>query len=172
MERNDLLESVLMQLPAMICILKGPEHIFELINPPSLELIGNRDVLGKKVREALPEVEGQGYFELLEEVYTTRKPYIGKAMPVSILRNNETIQLFVDVTYLPLINKNDEVEGIISFAYDVTEAVKAQQNLAEIAERLQQAYEDLEVKVKFRNLELEQQNKDLQKQLDTLKPAT
>jgi PAS domain S-box-containing protein len=168
MERNDLLESVLMQLPAMICILKGPEHVFELVNPPSQEIIGAREVLGKTVREALPELEGQGYFELLDRVYTTRESYVGRAMPASIMRDGQRVELFVDITYLPLINKSNEVEGIISFSYDVTESVKAQQGLAETADRLQQAYEDLEVKVKFRNLELEQQNLELQKKLDGL----
>lgn len=171
MERNDLLENVLMQLPAMICILRGPEHVFELVNPPSQELIGQRNLLGKKVREALPELEDQGYFELLDRVYNTREPYIGRAMPASIIRNGKTIELFVDVTYLPFTNKDGKVEGVISFSYDVTEAVKAQQRLAETADRLQQAYADLEVKVKFRNLELEQQNIDLQKKLDSLTTA-
>jgi len=171
MERNELLEGVLMQLPAMICILKGPEHVFELVNPPAKEIIGNRDVLGKKVKEALPELEGQGYFELLDHVYNTREKYVGRAMPASIVCNGEKIELFVDVTYLPLTNASGEVEGVISFSYDVTEAVKAQQRLEETADRLQQAYADLEVKVKFRNLELEQQNMDLQKKLDAMTAA-
>jgi len=168
MERNELLESVLMQLPAMICILKGPDHVFELINPPAQEVIGYRDVLGKAIREALPELEGQGFYELLDQVYQTREKYVGRAMPATVVRNGETVQLYVDVTYLPFLNKEGEVVGLISFSYDVTDAVKAQQALAETADRLQQAYSDLEVKVKFRNLELEQEKLSLQQKIDEL----
>ena len=50
------------QAPGFMAISRGPEHIFDLVNRAYMQLIGNRDVLAIPVREALPEVEGQGFF--------------------------------------------------------------------------------------------------------------
>ena len=57
--------------PAIICILRGPNHVFELANDMYLQLIGNRDIINKPIQEALPELAGQGFFELLDKVYAT-----------------------------------------------------------------------------------------------------
>jgi PAS domain-containing protein len=48
------LHRLFQQAPSMVCILSGPEHIFVLANPIYLEFIGNRDVIGRKLREAVP----------------------------------------------------------------------------------------------------------------------
>lgn len=164
MLQENFIEEVLMQLPAQVSILKGPEHIFELVNPPAQELLGERQVIGKPVREALPELEGQGFFEMLDQVYNERQTVKQKSMPASLVRGDETLRLYVDVTYLPLM-KNGNVEGVISFSYDVTETVTARKQAEQAAEELKQAYEDLEVKVKFRTLELERANAALQEKL-------
>lgn len=168
MQEISMVENVLMQLPAQVSVLKGPNHIFKIVNPPAQQVIGNRDVIGKPVREAFPELEGQGFFELLDKVYTTREVFTHKSMPATIQVDGKDKQLYVDVTYLPLIGTDGEVEGVISFTYDVTEAVLAKMELQETANRLKAAYEDLEVKVKFRNIELEKKNVELQNKLNEL----
>ena len=65
------------QAPACIALLRGPSQIFELANPLYLQLFGGRDILGKPIREALPELEGQPFFELLDQVRRTGVPYVG-----------------------------------------------------------------------------------------------
>jgi PAS domain S-box-containing protein len=114
-----------MQAPAILAILKGPTHIFELANPPYIELIGNRNPVGKTVKEALPEIEGQGFFELLDNVYKTGETFIGTEVPVSLLRNGKLEELFVNFSYQAYKNAKGETEGILVFAYDVSEQVKA-----------------------------------------------
>ncbi|HET9791149.1 MAG TPA: PAS domain-containing protein, partial [Candidatus Angelobacter sp.] len=66
-ERQKLAE-LFQQAPVFIAVLRGPEHIFELTNPPYQELIGNRNVLGKSVREAIPETVEQGFIAVLDRV--------------------------------------------------------------------------------------------------------
>jgi PAS domain-containing protein len=70
-EERVRLADVFRQAPAFMCVLRGPDHIFEMANERYFQLVGRRDIIGKSVRDALPEVEGQGYFELIEQVYLT-----------------------------------------------------------------------------------------------------
>jgi hypothetical protein len=58
--------------------------VFELVNAAYMQLVGHRNVIGMPVRQALPEVEGQGFFELLDEVFATGTPFVGSAMGVSL----------------------------------------------------------------------------------------
>ena len=84
-ERARLAE-VFRRAPSFLAILRGPEHVFDLANEPYDKLIGGRDIVGKPIREALPEVEGQGFFELLDEVYRTGEAFVGTDMRVLVQR--------------------------------------------------------------------------------------
>ena len=119
--------------PAFMCVLTGPEHIFEYANPRYLELIGNRDVINKPVREAVPEVAEQGFNELLDFVYTSGQSHTGIAAPISLVGDvaGEERQLFLDFVYHPIRNSDNEVTGIFVNGYDVTERVLSEQSLAE-----------------------------------------
>lgn len=119
------LHNFFMQAPAVFAILKGPEHVFELANPAYVELIGNRNPVGKTVREALPELEGQGFYELLDHVYSTGEPFVGKEMLASIKRNKKLDHIYINFYYQAYKNDQGKVEGILVFAYEVTELVKA-----------------------------------------------
>ena len=63
-----------------IALLRGPDHVYELANPDYLALVSHRPVLGRPVREALPELAGQGIFELLDEVQRTQRPHVGRSV--------------------------------------------------------------------------------------------
>lgn len=63
------LYNVFMLSPSILDILKGPDHIFELANNPFRQLISNINPMGKSLKEALPEIEGQVYFKILNKVY-------------------------------------------------------------------------------------------------------
>ncbi|MDX1721444.1 MAG: PAS domain-containing protein, partial [Salegentibacter mishustinae] len=81
---NRLVENILSNAPAAICILRGREHTFEVANEHYIELIGHRDIIGKTVKEAIPEAESQGFIELLDHVYSTGEPYIGNETPLKL----------------------------------------------------------------------------------------
>src|SRR5215210_8021104 len=86
---KDRLRSYFEQAPGMIAMVSGPEHIFEFANAAYLALIGDRDVIGRPVRDAVPELEAQGVVALLDEVYTTGEPFTGRQMPFVFHRQTD-----------------------------------------------------------------------------------
>ena len=134
---------LLQQAPGFLCFLRGPRLTFELANAAYLQLIGHRDVLGRPVREALPEVEGQGFFELLDQVYATGEPYVGNAMPVMLQREPRSLltQAFVDFIYQPIRDEAGRVEGVLVQGHDVTE-LKRQETQRQEAEDALRASEE------------------------------
>jgi signal transduction histidine kinase len=119
------------QAPAFFAVLRGPEHVFEMMNGPYQQLVGHRSLLGKSVREALPEIEGQGFIKLLDGVYLTGKPYAGRGIPVQLARTpDHPLELrFLDFVYQPKRESDGSVSGVIVLGVDVTEAKRSEQIL-------------------------------------------
>lgn len=127
------LRSLFEQAPGFMAVLSGPEHRFELANAAYSQLIGNRNVLGKPVREALPDVAGQGFFELLDNVYATGQPFVGRALRVSLRQGPDVApeEHYVDLVYQPIISADGVVTGIFVQGHDITERILAEQALQE-----------------------------------------
>ncbi len=123
--------------PSFVTVLRGPEHCFELTNPAYLKLINQRDVIGMSVRDALPEVEGQGFFELLDTVYQTGVPHSGHAVPVSLFSDEgaEIEERILDFVYQPMRGPDGRVNGIFVEGVDVTELFTQAQVLRESEEK-------------------------------------
>jgi PAS domain S-box-containing protein len=158
---RQVLHDFFMQAPACFCILRGPNHVFELTNPGYKELIGNRDVIGMELRNALPEIAGQGFFELLDEVFNNRKTFVGNETPITLEKGAGPQLCFLNFIYQPIINQADETQGILVFAHEVTEQVLARQKTEESEQRfrnlIEQApvpmclYSGLEMKIEIAN---------------------
>jgi len=133
-ERGRLRE-LFQQAPAIVAVLRGAGHTFELANARFLQLVGTRDMVGKPVREALPELAGQGFFELLDRVYSTGEPFVGQAVPARLDRRGDGTQEegFFDFVYEPLRDGEGAVDGVFVHAVEVTQQVRAQQALAQRA---------------------------------------
>ncbi|MES2441472.1 MAG: PAS domain-containing protein [Pseudomonadota bacterium] len=129
----DRLRQLFEQSPSFMAVLRGPEHRFELVNPGYLQLIGHRDVIGKTVREALPDIEGQGFFELLDGVYATGEPFTGRSVAVMLQRTRgaEPEARFVDLVYQPIRNAEGRVTGVFAEGFDVTDSHAAATALRE-----------------------------------------
>jgi PAS domain S-box-containing protein len=121
------------QAPSSIGIFKGPEHVFEMANPLYLQLTGRQNVVGKPIRAVFPELEGQGAFELLDQVYTLGVPFSGKELPVKIdrERNGKLSKFYTNFVYQPYTNSEGKVEGIFFFMVDVTEQVVTRKKVEE-----------------------------------------
>lgn len=124
---RERIEAALEQAPAALCLLRGPDHVFVLANPPYLELIGARSVVGKTVREAIPEAEDQGFFELLDRVYQTGEPFVGNEHRVQLDRHGDgkLDTLYVNFVYAPTENRQGLIDGIFVHVYEVTAQVEA-----------------------------------------------
>ncbi|HEY0432529.1 MAG TPA: PAS domain S-box protein, partial [Chitinophagaceae bacterium] len=146
---NDQLRSFFEQAPAMLHIMKGPEHELEFFHPMGRQFVGNRDLTGMKVREALPELEGQGYFELLDEVYRS-----GKAISLQETRwvmnttDGKATEHFFDFIYRPYYDEEGQIQGVLNLAIDVTDKVLARQSLENLNRQLSLAKERLEITFK------------------------
>ncbi|MFN3651730.1 MAG: PAS domain S-box protein [Armatimonadota bacterium] len=129
------LRDVFTQAPAFIAALRGPDHVFEIANPAYLQLVGHREILGKPVREALPEVEGQGYFELLDRVCETGEPFVGTEMPVTIQHEpgGPPQEVIVNFVFQPLREADGSISGVFVHGVDVTEHVRTRERIQELA---------------------------------------
>ena len=132
-EENTRLVNLFEEAPGIIAVLRGPDHVFELTNRSYLTLVGHRDLIGKPVREALPEVQGQGYFELLDEVYTSGQPFVGHAVPLRVQREpgGQLEECYLDFVYQPIRDQFGKVTGIFLEGSDVTLRKRIEDELRE-----------------------------------------
>jgi PAS domain S-box-containing protein len=116
------------QAPAAVALLRGPGLVFEFANEAYLRLVGGRDVIGKSVREALPEVVDQGFIALLEGVYRSGTRYVGAGVTVRLQRSADgpMEDRVLDFIYEPMRDANDEVDGVLALATDVTDRARAE----------------------------------------------
>lgn len=106
-----------------ICIMRGPDLRYEAANEAFRKAVGDRPLLGRAMREVFPELEGQGVFELVERVYTTGEPDIQHERTSSWDRGQGLERRSVDLVLQPLRAEDGTVNGVLSFAVDVTELV-------------------------------------------------
>ena len=158
--QNLLFQDMLMTAPGFVCTLKGPDHVYELVNPRYQSLFGKRTIQGLPIKEALPELEGQGFYELLDNVYNTGEVYLGIDVPIALGRDDTSVleTRYFNLSYQPMYNENNNIFSILVFGYEVTEQVIAKNNNFH-SEQLRG--KELELKVIQRTLELRKANGDL-----------
>lgn len=152
-ERARLAE-LFLNAPAFIAILRGPQHVFERTNPAYDQLIGHRQLIGKPVAEALPEVVAQGFIELLDHVYQSGEPFIGREVRVLLQRQPQgpLEERFVNFVYQPMREADGTIGGIYVHGVDVTDMVLARREIERRADELQRLTQALEAS----NRELDQ----------------
>jgi signal transduction histidine kinase/DNA-binding response OmpR family regulator len=142
LEYHDLLR-LFEQAPGFVCFFRGPEHVYELQNEAHHRLAAFKDIIGKPVRAALPELTGQGFFELLDDVFATGTPFVGEGLPLSVAPpdGSASAQRYIDFVYQPIVDDEGAVVGIFSQGSDVTERVLAQHRLQAKQAELEQMVE-------------------------------
>ena len=125
-ERRQLLD-MFMQAPGFVAVLNGPNHVFQLVNGAYGQLIGHRDVVGKTIRDALPELSGQWYYDFLDDVFATGEPFHGRQSPVQLQRTpaGPLETRYLDFMYQPIRDLAGEIVGIFVQGHDVTDTVVA-----------------------------------------------
>lgn len=134
---RERLNRMFAQAPGIMALLEGPEHRFAMANPAYLHLVGHREVLGRTVAEALPEVAEQGFVQLLDRVYATGEPYVGSRARLLLQRRPQQTprEHFLDFVYQPIVDDAGRVTAIFVQGHDVTDQARAEQALRESEER-------------------------------------
>src|SRR3954447_25966872 len=99
------LARVLAQFPGAVAVLFGPQHVFRAASPAYRSYIDGRDVIGLPIREAIPELDGQGFFEVLDQVYHTGEPVAISSVPAQWDSDGDGVpeSHVIDFTYQPLV---------------------------------------------------------------------
>ncbi len=135
--------SLVKQFPVAIMVLKGATHIIEIANQMALEISGKtlEQIISLPALVAMPELESQGFGNILDEVYQTGKPFIANEFPVTLIKHGLSETLYINFIYEPLRNANGKPEGIMGVGIDVTEQVIARKRVEESKEQLRHALE-------------------------------
>lgn len=131
------LEEVFREAPGFIGMTLGPEHRFEFVNDAYREMIGGRDVVGKTVREALPELEAQGFFDLLDRIYATGEQFLGREMPIQLRdEKGELRQRFVNIILKAFRDAQGDVVGLFAEGHDMTGRKADEENIEALEQSL------------------------------------
>jgi PAS domain S-box-containing protein len=135
-ERERLLEAISTQPALGVALFQGPDFIIQMANPLYLALAGHRDLLGKPLLEALPEVREQGFVEILDQVMRTGEPYIGRQVPIRWDRyaDGKLDEGYFHFIYQPVRGSDGRVEAVLTLGQEVTDVVRARQEAERFAQ--------------------------------------
>ena len=117
----DAVRDAFEQMSTLVLSMTGPEHRITAMNAACRALLGRSGVIGKPLRETVPEADGQQVFELLDRVYQTGETQAGRAWRAQIDLGPEGIQeVYADFTAAPLRAADGRVAGVLVTGSDVT----------------------------------------------------
>ncbi|MGZ8999236.1 MAG: sensor histidine kinase, partial [Allosphingosinicella sp.] len=136
-EERDALWSAFEQAPGFIAVIDGIDHRFAFANAAYRHFVGDRDLIGRTVAEALPEADSQGFVAMLDSVVATGMPVTGHSTPIELVASDgSTTKYFIDFVYAPRFGANGEVVGIFCEGQDVTERVRAADRIRALQTKL------------------------------------
>ncbi|WP_291173410.1 PAS domain-containing protein [Erythrobacter sp.] len=121
-------KNLIEQAPGFVAVLTGPEHRFLLANAAYRSLLGNRELVGRTVSEAIPEIVEQGFVDTLDKVMNTGRPYFGNRELVALTQPDTGArqEFHLEFIFQPISEPSGDVTGVFVQGYDVTEEVEAQ----------------------------------------------
>ncbi|EPX57171.1 hypothetical protein D187_006925 [Cystobacter fuscus DSM 2262] len=127
------LNSLFQHSPAFIFVMRGPEHLLSLANPLTVRRLGGRELVGKPLREAIPELVEQGYGELIDNVYRTGQPAVANEAPLWLvpLEGEAPKESFFNYVYTPTHGPDGAVDGVFAHVVEVTELVRERRRAEE-----------------------------------------
>ncbi len=137
-ENERRLQNLFEQAPVGIAILRGSDYTFELVNDFYVKMAKRgqpSEIVGKPLLEAMPELEGQGFEQLLSNVVETGVPFVAKERPAQLLRDGQLETIYINFSYQPLPAPDS---GVFVVVTDVTESVLARRRVEESESRFRQ----------------------------------
>ncbi|RZK98126.1 MAG: PAS domain S-box protein, partial [Hymenobacter sp.] len=142
-------EELFRTAPAGICIFDGPEWVYQFVNPGYQAIFPGRQLLGKRLVDALPEVADQPLMAILHHVYDTGEPFqeTEVLVPLSRYEGGSVEDIYFDLTYLVRRNEQGQIDGFVTYAYDVTEQVLARRERDRQQRQLHELFEQAPVAI-------------------------
>jgi signal transduction histidine kinase len=147
------------QAPAAICILSGPELVYELVNSRYQHLFPQRSLLGKPLLEALPELRASPTWDTLQRVYRTGQTHVDQNVRIPLAQQQEGVlaDVYFDYVFQARTDTQGQSNGVIVYAYDITAQVLARQQVQALNEQLAAVNEALQLS----NRDLNESNRQL-----------
>lgn len=135
-ESEQRFRHLIAEAPVAISLFVGRDMVIELPNEKMLKFWGKGDtVTGKPLRQALPELEGQPFLQILDDIYTTGIEYNAQEAQADLFVDGKLRTYYFNFTYKPLRNVDGDVYAVLDMAVDVTEQVLARRAIEESESR-------------------------------------
>jgi signal transduction histidine kinase/DNA-binding response OmpR family regulator len=121
------------QTPLPVAILRGEDLVFEVANPACIEVAGERELLGKPILEALPELRGQGFDDQMRDVMRTGLTQVGREVLVRLRRHDVIEDTYFTFIFAPLGTIGGRSDSVVVICNEVTEQVQARIKLEALA---------------------------------------
>lgn len=146
------LEMIFEKTPAAMATWRGPDLVFELVNPEYQKIFSKRQLVGLPLLEAIPELKGQPFADYMKEVLKTGRPYVAREA-LARIPNDDTGELedrYYDFVYSQITDSEGRPYGVYDHAIEVTERVRNRKAMEESQEQLRESVEMLQKARKLR----------------------
>jgi PAS domain S-box-containing protein len=127
--RPEWLSYIYQQSPVASAVVRGPDHIYVSANDAYRRASGVEELVGLRMIDVFPQANPNA-MALLAEAMATGQAKVAHEMPGHWIRDGKMDEGYVDVVFQPLPG----TDGAITISgVDVTEQVRARQNLAELS---------------------------------------
>ncbi|KAA9357376.1 PAS domain-containing sensor histidine kinase [Larkinella humicola] len=141
-ESDARFRTLIAEAPVAMAVYAGRNFVVEMANDAMIHVWGKTPaVIGMELAKALPELEGQPFIGLLEDVYTTGVPYQSDEQQADLVVEGRLQSFWFTFTYQPLTNEQGQVYAILNVALDVTAQRSARQKIEEAESALRDAIE-------------------------------
>ena len=148
MESERKFRNIVEHAPVATCLLVGQNMLIEVANDLMISYWGkDMSVIGQNLIDAIPELNGQPYLEILNNVYTTGVAYSASDARVILNVTGTPQEYYFDFTYKPLFDQNGNTYAIMNMAVDVTDRFLARQKIEEVQLELLASFEQAPVAI-------------------------
>jgi two-component system sensor histidine kinase VicK len=145
-ESEARLRYIVQEAPVGIAVIHSRERIIESANTMILEIWGKTEsVFNKPLAIVFPELQGQPFLQILDEVFTSGETYHAHEARVMLEHGGRLQEIFSNFVYQPIKNDQGEPTDILVVAVDVTEQVLSRQKIEQTEESLRLATDAAEL---------------------------
>ena len=136
--QRDRLQALLADAPALIALTRGPEHVAVFASSQVRKLAPGREIIGRRLRDVLPQLAGQGILEAGDDVFRSGRPFTARELRLTLLLRpgRPEREGWFDFLCRPTRDSDGRIDGLLFFGIDVTKQVQARQKVEAAAQAL------------------------------------